>query len=393
MRLYWENSYQNTFTSEVEKAWSEGSKNFVILSESLFYPNAGGQPCDTGFLNGLTVQSVHEELKGEGSVVHQVERPLNVGEKIKGEIDWSMRFCHMQRHTAEHILGQAFLRLFNLKSLAVNMSNPVCTMDFDGTISPDQMAAIENEVNRVVVSNLTIKAFFVDEQELGQYPVRRTPKVVGTIRLVQIGDYDVSACGGTHVNQTGEIGLIKILKQEKYKSGSRIFFVSGSEALQDYASKHAVIQRISVHLSSPPLEIEKPIGNLQVELHKAKSDNYLLREELAERVMQDLLSQFGGNEESITIASVVSDVVLDRVAKKLAEWPNVLALLIAIQEEKARYILFKHHSRPEKLDELFALALAPQGARGGGALLKMGMLPPKNAHFALESFEKILGLR
>jgi len=209
--------------------------------------------------------------------------------------------------------------------------------------------------------------------------------------VVEIVDWDWVACGGTHVARTGEAGPIKVIKHERYKGGTRVYFMAGWEALETFNHEHAILSRLGEKFSSSYLEVEKPIHNMRDEWYKVRGENLALKDELAERIMRELLAEFTDLEGNHTIYARVSDNLLDGVGKRLAEWPKVLALLVAPGEGKARYVLLKHSSRPEDLQAVWKEVLEPLGARGGGALVKLGVLPPGAVHGALAAFKARLG--
>lgn len=384
MRLYWEHPYESEFSARVLRAWSEGEKHFAVLERTLFYPTAGGQACDTGVLGGVRVLEVFEEGKAKGDIVHVLEAPLLEGSEVRGQLDWARRYRHMQRHTAEHILCQAFLRAGGWEVQAVNMNSPVCTLDFAAEPEAKVVQQAEALANWAVYANTPTRSFFIEEHELEQYPLRRAPKVSGQIRIVEIEGWDMVACGGTHLWRTGEAGPIKVLKFERYKGGARVYFSAGWEALELFSQEHAVLSRLGERFSTQGLEVEKPIANLREEFYKLKGENAALRDELAERYMRDLLAE----NPSHKIASLVPAVILEAVGKRLAEWPGTLALLVAPGEDKARFVLVKHPLHPLHLPTFFKETLQPLGARGGGTDVVMGVLPPTAVHDALVAFRR-----
>jgi len=385
VRSYWEQPYASEFEARVVRAWSEGGKHYAVLDHTLFYPTSGGQACDTGSLGGVAVLEVLEDAKASGNVIHRLESPLSEGQSVVGKLDWNRRYRHMQRHTAEHMLGQAFLRAAGWQVVAVNMTGSVCTMDFDGEPSEAVVRQAEALANRAVYANTAVRAYFIDEAEAPAHGLRRVPKVAGSIRVVEVEGWDKVACGGLHVARTGEAGPIKITRFERYKGGTRIYFVAGWEALELFGQEHQLLTRLGERFSSSPLELEKSIENLRAEWRRVRAENAALKDELAERIMRELLAEF----PSLTIAAQVPHTVLEMVGKRLAEWPGVLALLVAQAEDKARYALLKHPTRPEDLQAIWEQTLKPLGARGGGALVKLGVLPLAALPKALESFKAI----
>lgn len=375
MRLYQLDSYATRFQARVERAWSDEKGHYAVLSQTLFYPESGGQPADRGVLRGpfgeVQVLHAYEEEKAFGDVVHVLSAPIPEGVEVEGEIDWPRRFRHMQRHTAQHILSQAFLRAGNYHTVAVSLDSPVCTVDLEEELEEDKLRQAEALANFAVYADYPIEAFYVSEEELARYPLRRPPKVQGQVRLVRIGDFDLAACGGTHLKTSAQAGPIKVLKWERYKGGSRVYFTAGWEALEDYHAKHALLARLALAFSTNPLELEKPIRKLQDELYALKGENQALREGLAEALLPRAL------EEK---ALLVPLPVLGELGKRLARFEGTF-LLVA---PEGRFVAVGPR-RGEVLERLKAL-----GGRGGGKEAVQGSLPPGRAVEALARVREVL---
>jgi alanyl-tRNA synthetase len=250
-KLYRDDSYLTQFRAAVLEVAVVAGNLEVVLDQTAFYPTAGGQPFDTGFLNQTRVLEVRES-KGESSITHVLEGlvSLEVGAEVIGTIDWSRRFDHMQQHTGEHMLGQAFYRQ-DAHVIAVNMERGICTLDLEQSITEDMALEAERICNEAIWANHEITTYEVHDSEIAGVPLRRTPKVSGMIRVVQIGDYDFSACGGTHLRFSGEVGMVKILKLERIKSGAtRVYFICGSRCLADYRFKHDFVSSLGLKFST-----------------------------------------------------------------------------------------------------------------------------------------------
>lgn len=270
-RSYWENPYQSEFEATVLEAWHAEGKHFAILDHTLFYPTSGGQLHDTGTLGEARVLDVFEPTKHGEAIVHVVDRPLAAGTRVRGKIDWPRRYRHMQRHTAQHILSQAFLRAGRWNTVAVSLKNPVFTIDFD--LPPDEAVIKRAEAlaNWAVYANLEIRARLVEESQVPLLPLRRLPKVRGTVRVVEIEDWDLAPCGGTHLRRTAEAGPIKILGFERGKKNTtRVYAVAGWEALEDYAAKHEALKSLALKFSSQPLEVPARVEKLERERFEAR---------------------------------------------------------------------------------------------------------------------------
>lgn len=370
MRLYQEDSYATRFQARVVRAWSDEQGHHVVLSQTLFYPESGGQPADTGVLRGgfgeVRVLHVYEEAKAFGDVVHRVDGPIPEGAEVEGEIDWNRRFRHMQRHTAQHILSQALLRAGGYHTIAVSLDSPVSTVDLEEEVEEAKLQEAEALANFAVYADYPIEAFWVSEEELARYPLRRPPKVQGQVRLVRIGDFDLAACGGTHLRTSAQAGPIKVLKWERYKGGSRVYFMAGWEALEDYHAKHALLSRLALSFSTSPLELEKPVRRLQEEVYALKGENLELKEALVEALLPRAL------EERVLL---VPAPVLGDLAKRLLSWSEKTFLLLSPEGRFAAL----GPGRQEVLERLKAL-----GAKGGGKEVVQGSLPKEKVAAALD---------
>jgi alanyl-tRNA synthetase len=354
----------------VERAWSDGKGHYAVLSETLFYPESGGQPADTGVLRGAfgEVQVLHayEEEKAFGDVVHVLSAPVPQGAEVEGEINWQRRFRHMQRHTAQHILSQALLRAGGYHTVAVSLDSPLSTLDLAEEVEEEKVRQAEALAAFAVYADYPVEAFWVSEEELAHYPLRRPPKVQGKVRLVRIGDFDLAACGGTHLKTSAQAGPIKVQKWERYKGGTRVYFMAGWEALEDYHAKHALLARLALAFSTSALDLEKPIKRLQEELYALKGENQALKEALVEALLPRAL------EERVLL---VPQAVIPELAKRLLSWSDKTFLLLS---QEGRFALLG----PGK--ERALAALQALGARGGGKEILQGALPRERIAEALD---------
>ena len=232
-RLYYEDAYRTRFVAQVAERLTFEGQPAVRLDRSAFYPTSGGQPHDTGSLNGTAVVDVH--AGSDGSVLHLLAHPLpEETTSVAGQVDWPRRYDHMQQHSGQHLLSQVFFRNLGLETVSVHFGDAMNTLDLDGpTLTARQLATVETAVNEMVWQDRSIRAYWITDAERDKVPLRRAPTVQGKMRIVEIDKFDWSACGGTHVRRTGEIGLISLLRVEKHRGRSRVHFVCGRRALED----------------------------------------------------------------------------------------------------------------------------------------------------------------
>ncbi|MGE0552959.1 MAG: DHHA1 domain-containing protein [Gemmatimonadales bacterium] len=271
-RSYYFDSYLTRFESTVEEAGELDDGPYVVLERSAFYPTSGGQPFDRGTLNGVAVSDVFVR-ESDGKVIHRLATPVARGETVVGEIDWPRRLDHMQQHTGQHVLSQAFIQVKDAATIGFHLGEDYVSIDLDAPELADRDAerafAIANDV---VTRDVAVTAWFPTPDELATLPLRKTPEVEGALRVVRIGDFDYSACGGTHVARTGELGLIHHLRTERIKRGSRVAFLVGGRARADYATKHAITQRLAAELTCSVVELPEAVGRLKDELQAARRE-------------------------------------------------------------------------------------------------------------------------
>jgi alanyl-tRNA synthetase len=370
-RLEQQDSYLKEFASTITEVREQKGQAVVALAESAFYPTAGGQSFDTGTLNGIRVLDTFKEEKNDEVVWHKLEtNALKVGDAVHGILDWERRYKHMQRHSAEHMLAQAFVKVNStFQTQAVNLSQVICTIDIAGEAQGKDLERAEQIVNEAAYQNLPIKAFEVDESEIDNYPLRRAPKVTGKIRIVQIGEYDYSACGGTHLRSSAEALPIKVLSSEKIKGSlTRIYFIAGSEALNDYNLKHSISSEVAKSFSSAVEKLPERVTQLRDELKTTKQQLGALQETIAKTKANELLQHAQltakGRIITHTLDSDESSLLLP-LSKLLGAEPDVIALLGATGD-KASLLFIRGRDVSVEMNGLLGEVLYLIQGKGGG---------------------------
>jgi alanyl-tRNA synthetase len=371
-RLDQYDSYLKEFDSTVTEVREQKGSSVIALAESAFYPTAGGQSFDTGTLNGVRVTDTFKEEKQADTVWHKLEtNTLKAGDNVHGVIDWERRYKHMQRHSAEHMLAQAFIRVNPaFQTQAVNLSQVICTIDIAGEPKEEDLAGAERLVNEAAYQNLPIKAFEVDESEIDNYPLRRAPKVSGKIRVVQIGDYDYSACGGTHLRSSAEALPIKVLSSEKIKGSlTRVYFMAGSEASSDYSLKHNVSTEVAKSFSSSVDKLPERVAQLRDELKTTKQHLTALQETVAKVKARELLHQAQRTDKGRIITHALSaeeSSLLVPLSKLLGAEPDVIALL-GSRGDKASLLFIRGKNASVEMNTLLGEVLYLIQGKGGGS--------------------------
>jgi alanyl-tRNA synthetase len=246
-RLYYDDAYLTQFKARVIEQSPYKDRFAVVLDQTAFYPTSGGQPFDQGMLDGVNVVDVLVD-ENEDRVLHVLTAPVaEPPAEVLGEIDWDRRFDHMQQHTGQHILSQAFIEVAQAETVSFHLGADSATIDVAGARrpSPADMEQAELLANKIVWEDRPVTARVVSPEELADLPLRKPPTVTEDIRVIQVADFDWSACGGTHVARTGEIGLCKIVKWENRGAETRVEFRCGLRALNDYAQKNNMVNHLA----------------------------------------------------------------------------------------------------------------------------------------------------
>jgi alanyl-tRNA synthetase len=278
-RLYFTDAMVQEFDATVAGCAAAGDRFDVVLDRTAFYPESGGQPCDTGVLGPARVLDVQDD--DAGVIHHATDAPLAPGSLVRGRIDWPRRLDHMQQHTGQHILSAAFDHLFAVRTTSFHLGAESSTIDLGREVAAEEIAAAEREANRVVWEARPIGVRFVSEDEAARLPLRKDPVKSGVLRIVEVEGFDLSACGGTHVSQAGMVGAIGVAGWERFKGATRLTFVCGQRAIRSHGLLRDVVVAATRALSVLPAEVPGAIERLQADLKAAGRDVRRLQEEVA----------------------------------------------------------------------------------------------------------------
>jgi alanyl-tRNA synthetase len=278
-RIYYTDAQQADFDAIVTGVASLDGRPAVALDATAFYTLSGGQPCDAGTLGGALVVDVVESEAGE--VWHVLDREITVGSRVHGTIDRARRFDHMQQHTGQHILSAAFDRLSQARTVGFHLGAAVSTLDLAIELTADAMAAAEAEANRIVWEDREVRIRFVSDIEAAALSLRKEPGRGGTLRVIDVEDYDMSACGGTHVSRTGSVGVIAVLSAERVRGGIRVEFVCGGRALKCLRTFGDAVAGCIRHVSVSPEALPAALERLQAENKEHRKAARDLQERLA----------------------------------------------------------------------------------------------------------------
>lgn len=384
-RLYYDNAYLTRFSARVlqcridERGWA------VRLDQSAFYPTSGGQPYDTGALGNGRVQDVWVDTAGE--VWHLVDKALEEGALVQGQIDWPRRFDHMQQHAGEHMLAGAIWRQLGGVTIGLHLGETASTIDVElpggaMRVSDEVLQQLEDTVNGQIQQDLPIRCYFPTEEELAAAPLRKPPAVSEHIRLVQVGEVELVACGGTHPSSSGQIGLIKILDVRPSRGKMRVSFVCGMRAVRDYQAKARAAQAGAALLSTGPESLVQAIERALLRLRETQ--HALKRVQLdealrqAEALAEKTAALPGGRVVACVLPGLDRDA-LREVADHLTG-QGIAALLAAGEGEGAPLVFAAPAGSDLDMGALMKQILKALGGRGGGRReLAQGAGPGRSA--------------
>ncbi|WP_318614735.1 alanyl-tRNA editing protein [Sporosarcina sp. YIM B06819] len=365
-RLYYVDAYCKSFAAQITKAsQDEQGQPYVVLDNTAFYPEGGGQPADSGTLNGIAVLHV-EEVDGE--VRHMVAESLATASEVEGVIDWERRFDHMQQHAGQHILSAAFVELFDFPTVSFHLGKEIVSIDLDvEEVSPEQLAAVERLANDVILENRPIETKWVTEDELDQYSLRKQLAVTDEIRLVIIPNFDDNGCGGTHPSSTGQVSALKILSTEKQKRKVRVHFVCGGRVLQQLQQKNQQLTAASQLLSAPEDGVAGAIEKLLATNHSLEKSLEEAQEQLLTCEAKELLNtQQQGVVKAVFTGRTVQQ--LQKLAKLLVtDNEDIIALLVADNEGRLQFVAARGASIATSMKQVSAAALPLINGKGGGS--------------------------
>ena len=276
-RLYYSDSYLTAFDAAVLRVVTHEGRHAAVLDRTAFYPTSGGQPFDTGHLGTARVVDVVDTEDGE--ILHIFEGELECGivaagdrqlQMVQGTIDWNRRFEHMQQHTGQHVLSAAFDRVVGARTESFHLGSASSTIDLNRTVSAADIERAENEANRIVWEDHPVTVRFATAEEAAGLPLRKESARTGTLRLIEIAGFDISACGGTHVAGSGAIGTIAVASSERFRGGTRVEFVCGVRTLKGYRALRDAMAASVRLVSVLPSELADGIARLQAEAKDMK---------------------------------------------------------------------------------------------------------------------------
>jgi alanyl-tRNA synthetase len=351
------------FEARVASHGSFGGQASVILDRTAFYPEAGGQMADRGTLDGCDLVDV--QIDDQGVVHHFVgAAPLpEPGRSVTGKIDRARRRLFMSLHTAQHMFSRALIEVASAETVSARLGESACTIDLGlKEIEENKVAAAEALVNSVIDDDLPIRAFFPDARELERLPLRRKPKVEDHIRVVEIGSFDVSPCGGTHCTRTAQVGLLRVTGLERYKGMMRVSFSAGKRAREELATESGTLRHLAAELTCGPLDVPRAFDKIRRELGEKKEALRKVGGKAADGLCRELMA-----EEGPVVASLdLGDAELMRALAVRIAAAGRLAVLAIEDGEGLQMIAARPEGSQVDCGALVRRVAQQAGGKGGG---------------------------
>jgi alanyl-tRNA synthetase len=398
-RLYYHDSFLYDFDAEVREL-AASPRPALILDRTAFYPTSGGQVFDTGWITTATAKLCVTEVAEteDGRIIHYLETPaphlpigsIKPGTRVHGQIDAARRCDHMQQHSGQHVLSAAFVRLFNLPTVSFHMADDYCSIDLDTpTLTKEQVESAERLANQIIFENRPVEIRFVTRDEAGKLGLRKLPPAErDELRVIDIRDFDLSACGGTHVRQAGQIGSILLRKTEKVRQGWRVEFVAGQRAVRtarrDFTTLTDAAALFSAHIYDLPQQARKSLDEIK-SLRKQREQSL---EELAEAQAAALLAETLETNGHKFVVRTFSDRDVNWIkllAQKLTRLSSNAVALLATTSPQPSLVFAQSPGQPFDVGALLKETVRALGGRGGGSkdMAQGGVADPDKLQAAL----------
>ncbi len=369
-KLYWQDPYRTTFTARVVQRLDD-QRPGVILNRTLFYATGGGQPHDTGLLGGVRVLDVTGD--DDGDIIHWLAAPLpEDADEVSGEIDWARRYDHMQQHSGQHLLSAAFQDILYRPTIGFHLSANTVTIDLPGP-PPDDEAVnrVLDFVQAAIARALPITAREIPLAEALRLPLRKPPSVDGPVRVVEIQGLDWSACGGTHVRNTSEIGHLVITRMERRGDQTRVYFLAGARAYDDHLQRLRVTRELGALLTTGVDDLPAAIGRLQEQVQQSQKGLRQAQEQLIRAEAKRLIAEAphsAGVDIVLHILEAENAKEMSRLLQALIAPPNVVALLGWTGGGRPRWAAGRSSNVPLDMLESLAEVKEAFGVQGGGSV-------------------------
>lgn len=370
-KLYYVEPYVKEFQANIISVREKDNTYHIELNKTAFYPEGGGQPADTGTIAGINVIDVYKE---DNRIFHVLERLPVEKVNVNCKIDWERRFDHMQQHTGQHMLSAVLHNDYEAETVGFHLGEDYVSIDINKIFTAKDLNNIETKVNRLIFDNLKIEIIYPDQRELDNLKLRKEPAVEQNVRIVKIGEIDLSPCGGTHLSQTGELGMLKIIEAAYYKGGMRIKFLCGMRALKDYHNKNNIVAGLKDFLSVKNEDIVGEVTRLR-EVLKEKDKKI--------KELNDIIINYR-SKSLMNSAEVIKGVKVIKRVFSNGTFNNIRLLAAKITSENSAVVIFGHKDKSAarlilscsgnlkmlKMNEIIKTPLELINGKGGGNLVQ-----------------------
>ena len=368
-KLYYENAYQRSFIAEIIEISQKDDMYHIELDQTYFYPEGGGQPSDSGFIEDSPIRFVYENA---GHIYHVTDKKPIKLHKARCLLDWEKRFDYMQQHLGQHILSLCVWDLFHCPTIGFHLGKDYVTIDIDTELEALQIQKAERFANQIISENIPVEVLYPSKSELKKLPLKKPlPHTQEKLRIVKIGDLDLNPCCGIHPHSTIEVQVLKIHKFEKYKNGMRLYFLCGKRAVSDYFEKSLFVQTLSSHLKCSEKDALLKIEKLTQDYHALVVKSKKQDGEIANYEVTALLS----HSESVGPIRIVKSLFeqadlkyITLLASKITQTQNVIALL-GVRTDQMAHLLFMCSKDFKKvhMGDLLKDTMTLLDGKGGGS--------------------------
>jgi len=397
IKSFRDNPYQITFRGKIISKKTEKNRNLLVLDQTIFYPHSGGQICDKGTIFGSEVIDVQEF---RGDIVHYMRDNISrrEGEMVDGKIDWNTRFDHMQQHTGQHIFSAVLLEILNRETLSFHMGEDICTIDINQISFDDKVIKrLEERANEIVFENKPVYQYYTDDYNIAySKKLKKIKEINEKLRIIEIENYDLTACGGTHCSRTGEVGIIKILKWENRKDKLRIYFICGLRALRNYNQEHKIIQNIAQITTTGTNKLEEKILQLLNDKKELNKRCNKMGRELINLEVRELEKNNSTQLNDIVFINKLFSnsgkpvSYLKQIAQMLNK-KNKLSVVLATEKPEPAIFLFRSPDLLVDMNEIKREIIEKYNGHGGGSEF-LAMFKFSSCNEVKKAYDKAVGL-
>lgn len=371
VKLYENNSLLKSCQAVVTACTESKGKYLIELDQTVFFPEGGGQLSDKGTISDAKVAHVAEK---DGHILHECDKPLEVGSMVEAKLDWMVRLDRMQQHLGEHILSYAFWKLFKANNVGFHMNEDNVTIDLDKEMTPEELLKAEHLTNEIIWDNRPVSVNYMDSTELEAHKneMRKfNDKLTGILRIVSVEGADICTCCGTHPPFTGMVGSVKIIRSDKHKNGCRVEFLCGRRALLDADKKNNILLSVAADFSAKPEQVPERLAKLHKEVEELHEQLKAKTLALLERGLEDKLAEAAlrADGSKLLVMALTGDGKESKLLMpRLMSLTNTVSVIFSVQPERISYVLVLGDDTSGDCRTYIKIVNEIFAGRGGGKL-------------------------